>query len=441
MGEYAFIGRQPVFDRAHRTTAYELFVRDGADDLRPFGDRDRAARRLISAVVHRVGLDELVGGRTVWIPVTASLMAEGLHSRLPARRTVLVLPMSSWQNETLNDSILKARRAGYRIALDASTPTAGFSGEHLMEAAAKLGALRHLDAVKLGTDWLPQHEWEPWAVQLARQSILSVATGVDSRQTAALCGAFDLIQGRFAFDVAPTDGGPRVDRLAAMQLISQLECPDVSFEDIERLITHDPSLSVRVLLLANSGLYALARRMDTVRGALVILGMRNVRQMVLALTLSSLKGVNAELTATALVRARMCETVAPFVNGRADAGFTVGLLSLLDVFSGKPLQQSLAELPLTAEIRDAIAVGEGPLGLALRCVMACEQGRIAELATTVAPGRVLPTVEMLTESYERAVNWAERIRSGEHITVTSEAIDQPPQYSRSNSSAAVQQRR
>ncbi|WP_245537320.1 HDOD domain-containing protein [Thiocystis violascens] len=61
-----------------------------------------------------------------------------------------------------------------------------------------------------------------------------------------------------------------------------LDDPDGSLESVARLIEADPSMTARVLRIANSSLYALPGKVDTVLRALTIIGATETRQLVLA---------------------------------------------------------------------------------------------------------------------------------------------------------------
>ena len=61
----------------------------------------------------------------------------------------------------------------------------------------------------------------------------------------------------------------------------------------------------------------------------------------------------AELVVTCLVRARMCELLAPSASlaGHAHDLFLVGLLSLVDALVGRPLAELVREMALSEEIQ------------------------------------------------------------------------------------------
>jgi c-di-GMP phosphodiesterase len=77
---------------------------------------------------------------------------------------------------------------------------------------------------------------------------------------------------------------------------------------------------------------------------------------------------------TALVRAKLCETLARERRAPADSAFIVGLLSACDALLDVELGKIVPDLPLTPEVRDAILHQHGPLGDLLRVAIALQRG-------------------------------------------------------------------
>ena len=127
--------------------------------------------------------------------------------------------------------------------------------------------------------------------------------------------------------------------------------------------------------MVNSAYYSLPRTVDSIRDAIVLLGTRQIGSWVSLINLAKIARKPKELTITALVRARMCELVAE-VNGRhdGDAFYTVGLFSVLDALLDVPLEAALDALPLSPEVREAVADRTGVMGETLRGVIAYEEG-------------------------------------------------------------------
>ena len=402
--------------RNEQTAAYRLFVSDGIDDANPFGDRDLACRRLLAAIV-AANLEELIAGKDSWIPVTVDALGHGLHNALPPKRTILALTPFELAKTGASELVDRTRRMGFRVALDLSDKRAedGASVDPF-GVLASLG-IAELDALSLRFATRHVNSFHAAALEASRRGMLSVAVGVDSTDDAASArGDFDLRGGAFFRQPVAHGLGCSVDRLAAMQLLAELEKPNSSFEDVERVITRDPSLVLRMLSLVNSGLFSLPKRIDTTRSALVMLGLRNVRQLALAVTLNSVTSVPAELTLTSLVRARQCEHVAAELGVRPEPAFTVGLLSLVGAFAGMPTEDALASLPLTSEVVNAITRQTGLLGEVLDAVLCCEENRLStacHIVDAISPAGSGPAanIAMLASTWINAVKWAERLRS------------------------------
>ncbi len=416
MNDSVFLGRQPVIGRNEQTAAYRLFVADGIDDAHPFGDRDLACRRLLAAIA-AANLEELIAGKDTWIPVTVDALSHGLHNALPPKRTILALAPSELAKTGASELVDRTRRMGFRVALDLSDEPAR-DGE-AADPFALLASLGVGDVDGFAVRFSAQHtsSFHSFGLEASRRAMLSMAVGVDSIENATSArGDFELRSGSFFLQPVAHGLGGSVDRLAAMQLLAELERPNSSFEDVERVITRDPSLVLRMLSLVNSGLFSLPKRIDTTRSALVMLGLRNVRQLALAVTLHSVTSVPAELTLTSLIRARQCEHVAAEIGVRPEPAFTVGLLSLVGAFAGMSTEEALASLPLTSEVVNAITRQTGLLGEVLEAVLCCEENRLktaCHIVDAISPAGTGPAanIAMLASTWMNAVKWAERLRS------------------------------
>jgi len=71
----------------------------------------------------------------------------------------------------------------------------------------------------------------------------------------------------------------------ASQIMAAAAKPTTSADDLRRIIEKDPSLSVRVLKVANSSLYGFRREVETLRHAVTLLGFKTVECLVMAASL------------------------------------------------------------------------------------------------------------------------------------------------------------
>ena len=73
-----------------------------------------------------------------------------------------------------------------------------------------------------------------------------------------------------------------------LRLMQMTEDPKASLVDVAKVLVSDQALAARVLKLANSAFYGSSRRIGTVSDAVVILGMRTTRNLVMAASCEAL---------------------------------------------------------------------------------------------------------------------------------------------------------
>ena len=73
-----------------------------------------------------------------------------------------------------------------------------------------------------------------------------------------------------------------------LRLREAIDSEDGSMEEVARIIAADPALTVRLLHVVNSALYGYGGRIDTVQRAVTILGLQQVHDMVLAMSIGTL---------------------------------------------------------------------------------------------------------------------------------------------------------
>jgi c-di-GMP phosphodiesterase len=195
-------------------------------------------------------------------------------------------------------------------------------------------------------------------------------------------------------------------RLATLRLISALQNTDCSMQAVESLVSQDLPLSYRVLRCINSSFYNLPRKVDSIRQAIVMLGLDNLRQLATLVALQGFDSRPVSLFITAMTRARLCEQLGRLA-GVAQTGpyFITGLFSLLDVLTGVSMAELLDELPLAEGVERALIAQEGDLGAALRCARAYERASWGR----VSYGGLAP--ELIRAAYVDAVFWAEQTQA------------------------------
>lgn len=120
---------------------------------------------------------------------------------------------------------------------------------------------------------------------------------------------------------------------AVSQLLASFASEEVDVEQISRQIARDQGLTARVLRVANSSFYGLQSKVGTINEAVVVLGFRAVRSMVMAVGMNGAFRVDqcAGFDAQSYLRHGVgvglaARALAPLGGQNAELAFTGGLL-------------------------------------------------------------------------------------------------------------------
>ena len=171
-------------------------------------------------------------------------------------------------------------------------------------------------------------------------------------------------------------------------------------------MSQNVAMSYHVLRCINSSYYNLPRKIDSIRQAIVILGIESLRQLCALLCLQGFEDRPPSLYLHAMTRARMCEQLGRLA-GAKDCGpfFITGLFSLLGALVGMPTQKIVEELPLSTSVSRALVAGEGTLGEALQCTRAYERAAWNHVVYSGLPPH------LIRAAYVDALFWAEQARA------------------------------
>jgi EAL and modified HD-GYP domain-containing signal transduction protein len=358
--------RQPIADERHTVVGYELLF--GGERVSPDSATDaKATSALLVDAFGDIGLEVLAGRHPAWMSIARNFLIEIGPPPVRPDRAVLQIAAYAARDDMLT-VLQQLGRSGYTLALE------DFDGR---------------------TDIEPL---------LGLCSIVKVRVG--DRDDATLAGiiAGPKLHGALlvATDIATVEDFDRCRALgfASLRALGELSAADASFDDLERIISSDVGLSLKLLRYVNSAFFALPRTIGSVREALTLLGTRTVRRWATVMAMSAIPDAPHELVAIALHRARMCEMLAgSALPEERETLFTIGLFSVSDALMGAPMEEVLESLPFSDEIRAALLRREGPKGDLLTAVLAYERGEFPNAPATEGVS--------LAGAYRAALEWAD----------------------------------
>ena len=384
--------RHPIADARNTVVGYELRF-GGSINLGDPAMDAKATSALLVEAFGDIGLETLAGRHPAWVQIARNFLVE--IGPPPVRPDRAVLQIMAYQaREDLLAILQKLSRSGYTIALDEWTGEMGTNVEELMSLCS---------IVKVDVSAVPASEL-PRVLRVPKmQGSLLVATNVGDHAAFERCKdlGFTYFQGEYFAQ-------PRIFKhrsvatagLGSLRRLAELTQGDISFEDLERIISSDIGLSLKLLRYVNSAFFALPRTVSSVHEALNLLGVRTVRRWATVMVLSSIPDVPDELVSLGLRRAHMCEILAGSTSGEErETLFTIGLFSVADALLNIPMSEVLESLPFTEEIAAALLRREGPKGELLAAVAAYERGEFPTLPSTPGPS--------LAGAYRSALEWAD----------------------------------
>jgi c-di-GMP-related signal transduction protein len=356
------IGRQPILNRNEEVVSYELLFRSiNSRDAAVFSDVSQASASVIIDTLSEFGLERILGSHRGFLNVDLELLMSEAIEILPRERVVLELLETLSVTPELFQRCKELKELGFTLALD----------DHEFDPRYEdlYGIVEIIKVDLLQTPMAKMQEmiqnFQPYGLKL-------LAEKVESREEFLQCHSmgFEYFQGYY-FARPSVIEKRRVDEAAATLLkLMRLLSEDADISIVEQTFGRSPGLTYKLLLLVNSVSIGAREKIQTIRHAVAMLGRRRISQWVqLALFASDdSRGLLNPLVEMAAVRANFMQQLAcrhPFLRGNPEApelAFTVGILSLLESIYDISIEETVATLDLSSEVRDALISREGDLG-------------------------------------------------------------------------------
>ncbi len=395
--EQVHVARQPILDARNQVFGYELLYRRSAEAAAFSGSGQQASAQVIGDALLAIGLETLTDGRRAFVNLTSETLMADAGDVFDRGQVVLEILESVTATPEVVAMCQSLHARGYDLALDDFEP--GSSAEALVPHARFV----KLDVLALSPELLTET-----AHRMLGQGVAVIAEKVETaadfeRAKAAGCSLF---QGYyFCRPTTFSATALSASQVTQMRLMAALYKPSVSLTAIEDLLKHDTSLTYRVLRTVNSAGFGLRREVRSIREALLLLGLEQIRKWTSIWVLAGMNRGPAELVTMTVLRARSCELLARGI-GRPDSDggyFLLGLCSLLDVLLGQPMADVVKQLPLDEEIRASL-VGEDNLPRrVLDAVVHYEQGRWLQASSLTAALEL--SDDSLSIAYTDALAW------------------------------------
>lgn len=399
VGCLSAVARQGIMDSNRQIVAYELLYRRSQESTEANVVDDMAATvTVVINTLSEIGLEVVVGARDIYINCSADVLSLPLEELLPVDRVVLEILETVTVTAALLARIQVLRAVGFRIAID----------DFLLNDARQL-LFGSADIIKVDLMAAENEDLQAVVDSLSGFDGLLLAEKVEDAQDFERCVrlGFDLYQGYFfCRPKVMTKRAAQPNRGSVLATLAEMQRADMTLDAAAALIQQDLAVSYRLLQCLNSVVFALRRPVESLRQALVLLGMPRVRAWISLMALSSVGDKPSELIRMAMIRATMCQNLAKKIDGLdPEMMFTVGLFSMLDALLDMNIEEALVQLPLGEGAKGALLGSTGIEGEVLTAVVAHERGDFDSAWCTGL------TSTEVGESWVEAVAWAEQTAS------------------------------
>jgi len=362
----AFAAAHPIFNRRLKVYGYDLEFRSGFEPLCEAAIQDGEGGDLCGIV----DLEGLVGLAKAHVAFPRDLLVMDLPVLFPPETLIVGVPDAGADDWGLINACRRLVEVGYELAV--SYPGTGTPGSPFLEFAS----IVRIDASNSCGNEQKKVCDELWGRGL--HTLATNVTGAEAFNDAAGRGYWYFQGDFFRRPVIRPGKEIPVNKLHYLQLLEEVNKPELPLDELEGLIKQDVTMAFRLLRFINSAWFGLKTTVNSIRHALVLLGPPEVRKWASMLVLSALaEDKPEELFRRCLIRARMAETVAPAIGmePRASELFLMGMFSLVDALTDIPLARVLSGLPLSKSIAMALLAERGEFAPVHRLVSAYEQGR------------------------------------------------------------------
>ncbi|MHB9093190.1 MAG: EAL and HDOD domain-containing protein [Eubacteriales bacterium] len=399
-----FVARQPIFNRQQKVYGYELLYRLGMDNFynNPAGDGDRATSEVIANSFLLIGLDALTGGKRAFINFTENLLKNEVATILPKEVVAIEILENIEVDDKVVNACIKLKKLGYPLVLDDFVLDERF--KPLVELA---------DIIKIDFMECDIREKMDVIRRFGSEGVQLLAEKVETTEMfkEAFEMGYSYFQGYFFSRPIILTGqdipGYKINYLQALEEVNR---PEMDFDRLEGIIKRDVSLSYKLLKYINSAAFGFRSKIDSIKHALVLLGIQEIKNWV---SLIILRGMGEdkpdEITTSSILRAKFGELIAPKVGlqERSSDLFLMGMFSMIDALISRPMTDILDELPIAEDIKRALLGKECHYRDLYELILAYEKGNWEEFSALAA--RIKLDEAEVPKIYLQSLAWANQV--------------------------------
>jgi c-di-GMP-related signal transduction protein len=397
MSQSNFLVRAALLDPARKVVAHRF-----AWQRNPPGASGEALALQLAAGLHDEDKGWLLADGHLIVPATPGALAAIGATPLPAAAVTLSLAAAALEAPQEQASIAELRRKGYGLALrDAD-------GDRVDAALCAHATQLELDGAAPD---LAARLKRVAAMRRPSTRIALSGIGVWAHYDTCAKAGLSVYADRLLRAVAPLQDarGLNASQTVILQLMDLVN-RNADLRELEAVLKRDPAISYKLFRYINSVGFGLGAEINSIRHAVTLLGYATLnRWLALLLATASASEYAAPLMKTAIIRGRFAELLGLYLLPRNEAEnlFVAGMFSMLDRLLGMPMDEALAQIPLSEALCQALLSRQGIYGPFLALAESCEQqdGDSAALADAL-----FLSAEQVNCAHLAALAWAQNLK-------------------------------
>ena len=365
-----YIVRCPIKNTASEVIGHEILYY-GENTL--YGDTDRDQELTAADTIYGflTQNSERVKGSLNFMTFTTTLLMKEVPRLFDTDDLVIQIDDNVIIHPLAMQFVQMFKREGYRIAVN-----------DFQFAPRYVSLIDQIDYIKLNFAAMSD---------ASLKNLVEIANGMGKHCVAYNVDTDELYEKAIAFGVTELEGEAVAERLASkaydssflkssfFQLLIAVTREEPDMKEIENIISMDATLTYALLRMANTVQFATRNRTTTVHQAVMNLGTTQLQRWIYLLCASNSEGevdpFFEEFLKISFMRANLCtallERTGKVPISKNDA-YLLGMFSTLDSLIDAPMEETLAELPISNAIKNALLSWSGPAGALYALVLSYE---------------------------------------------------------------------
>ena len=403
-----FISSIPFFDKNMAVLAYRLMMRDGSKLISSdeyYRMKGASLQTPALDTVEQIGIEPFAGECDLFLDIEEYqlLMGMPLNTNLPPEKLVCIVENGLISDEVVRGKLDILKQNGYRLAVNGMPVNADMDTlcdifDYILlsfksdDFAGELKALRnHLSKIQL------------------------IITNIPDKQSFDKFAGINGIMLTGDFYKEPiTEGKVEISpiKINALHLIKQINDENFDLSDAAKTIERDPALSISLLRFINSIIPNRSKKIESIRGAVAILGQKEVRKWAtVAISVGIGEDRPSEITRLSLIRAKFAENLASTFEMAIKSGslFIAGLFSLLDVILQLPMERAIEEVAVADDVKEALIENKGRMAEVLGLIRLYERADWYSASISMVRNGI--EIDDITEAFINALIWYKQLLS------------------------------